>query len=89
MAEGLPSFGIAEEFPLLWDIAQQYDFAERLGGCTSSLMAEVDAALRELWDARRNAVEVRAAFEFEREHGGCSCRACFAAALVSSREAKA
>ena len=43
---------MAEEFPLLWNMAQEYDFAERLGGCTSALHAEVDKALREIWDAR-------------------------------------
>ena len=43
---------MAEEFPILWEIAQQYDFAQRLGGCTEPLWEEVDRALREIWDAR-------------------------------------
>jgi hypothetical protein len=47
------SVRIAREFPLLWEMAQAYDFAERLGGCTSALHAEVDRALREIWDARQ------------------------------------
>ena len=42
------------EFPLLWEIAQQFDFAERLGGCSEPLWAEIDVALRELWMAREN-----------------------------------
>jgi hypothetical protein len=50
---GVPNYGIARDFPLLWEQAQAFDFAERLGGCTSPLLAEIDAALRELWDARR------------------------------------
>ncbi len=44
---------IARDFPLLWERAQEFDFAERLGGCTDPLMAEIDKALREIWDARR------------------------------------
>ena len=40
------------DFPLLWEIAQQYDFAERLGGCSEPLWAEVDTAMREIWNAR-------------------------------------
>lgn len=43
---------LRREFPRLWDLACQFDFAERLGGCTDPLMAEVDAAMRELWMAR-------------------------------------
>lgn len=45
---------IRETYPLLWDMSERYDFAERLGGCTDPLMAEVDAVLRELWMAREN-----------------------------------
>jgi hypothetical protein len=44
-----------QEFPLLWDLAGKYDFAERLGGCSDPLAAEADAAMRELWMARSNA----------------------------------
>jgi hypothetical protein len=43
---------MAEEFPLLWAMADEFDFAERLGGCQSELHAEVDRALREVFDAR-------------------------------------
>jgi hypothetical protein len=47
--------GIAmqREYPLLWEIAKQYDFAERLGGCSEPLWAEVDAAMREIYSARQ------------------------------------
>jgi hypothetical protein len=48
---------LKEEFPLLWAMSEQYDFAERLGGCTDALYAEADAVLRELWLARMNAWE--------------------------------
>ena len=49
----MPQYGIDRDYPLLSEKARQYDFAERLGGCSDPLMAEIDAALRELWDARR------------------------------------
>lgn len=42
------------EFPLLWEQAQAFDFAERLGGCSDPLLAEIDRAMRELWLARTN-----------------------------------
>ena len=45
---------LRQEFPLLFEMAERYDFAERLGGCTDPLLAEADAALRELWMAREN-----------------------------------
>ena len=48
----VPNYGIADDFPLMWEKTQQFDFAERLGGCTDPLMAEIDAALREIWMAR-------------------------------------
>lgn len=53
--EGLPTFGLDTEFPILWDLAQKFDHDERLGYGTSPTMAEADAALRELWMARREA----------------------------------
>ena len=53
----MPNYGIADDFPLLWEKAQQHDIAERLGGCTDPLLAEIDAALRECWDARRAYIE--------------------------------
>jgi hypothetical protein len=40
------------EFPLLWEQAQAFDFAERLGGCSDPELAEIDRAMRELWSAR-------------------------------------
>ena len=43
---------MAKEFPLLWAMANEFDLAERLGGCSSELHAEIDRALREIWDAR-------------------------------------
>lgn len=45
---------LRREFPSLWRMAEQYDFAERLGGCMNAMYAEADAALRELWMAREN-----------------------------------
>jgi hypothetical protein len=42
------------EFPLLWEQAQAFDFAERLGGCSDPLFAEIDRAMHELWLARTN-----------------------------------
>lgn len=53
MSGGVPNYGIARDFPLLWKMAKEHDFAEKLGGSTSQLHQEVDAALREVWDARR------------------------------------
>ena len=49
----MPQFGIDRDYPLLMEKARQYDFAERLGGCTDPLMAEIDKAMHELWSARR------------------------------------
>jgi hypothetical protein len=56
-AEGnrpMPMYGIREDFPRMFEIVAKYDMAERLGGRTDPVMAEIDAALHELWDARRN-----------------------------------
>lgn len=55
--EGVPQYGIDRDYPLLCQYAEQYDFAERMGGSTSQLHAEIDAALRELWMARRSLTE--------------------------------
>lgn len=41
-----------QEFPRLWEMANQFDFAERLGGCSDPLYAEADAAMREIFAAR-------------------------------------
>jgi hypothetical protein len=51
--EPMPTYGLDRDYPLLDAKAREYDFAERLGGCTDPLMAEIDKAMRELWDARR------------------------------------
>jgi hypothetical protein len=51
--EPMPQFRLKEDYPLLYERALNYDFAERLGGSTSKLDAEIDAAMRELWDSRR------------------------------------
>jgi hypothetical protein len=40
------------DYPLLWEKAGEYDFAERLGGCSDPLMAEIDEAMREIFSAR-------------------------------------
>jgi hypothetical protein len=40
------------DYPLLWEKANEYDFAERLGGCGDPLMAEIDEAMREIFSAR-------------------------------------
>ena len=45
---------IKHDYPLLFEMAERFDFAERLGGCTDPLLAEIDTALRELWMAREN-----------------------------------
>lgn len=57
MSELETAEGLHREFPRLWELAQQFDFAERMGGCTDPLLAEADGALRELFLARRNAME--------------------------------
>src|SRR2546422_10352872 len=44
--------GLRRDFPLLWEKAEQHDFAERLGGATSPLLAGIDAAPREPYSAR-------------------------------------
>ena len=50
------SFGLKDDYPALWEIAVQQDFAERLGGCTDPLHNEVTQALQELWMARASQV---------------------------------
>lgn len=50
----LPQHGLDADYPLLYEKATQHDFAQRLGGSMDPLMAEIDAAMRELWDARRH-----------------------------------
>ena len=62
---GIPQYGIDRDYPLLNEKAQQYDFAQRLGGCSDPLLAEIDAVLRELWMARRFVSE-------EHQRGGAS-----------------
>jgi hypothetical protein len=54
LGQGNPAVlgSLDKDFPLLMEKARAYDFAERLGGCTDPLMAEIDKAMRELWDAR-------------------------------------
>ena len=44
--------GMKRDYPLMWEKAQEYDFAERLGGCSDPLMAEMDEAMREIFSAR-------------------------------------
>jgi hypothetical protein len=53
----IPQYGIDRDYPLMEQMARDYDFAERLGGSTSPLHAEVDAALREIWMARNFVAE--------------------------------
>ncbi len=55
--EPVPSYGIADDYPLLWEKSKEFDFAERLGGCADPLPAEIDHALRECWEARRSYIE--------------------------------
>ena len=61
----MSDYGIKRDYPLLYEKSVQHDFAERLGGSMDPLMAEIDAALRELHDARRYRAE-----ELERARGG-------------------
>lgn len=51
-AQGIDQRGIDKDFPMLYEMAQQYDFAERLGGSSDATLEEADRALRELWMAR-------------------------------------
>lgn len=55
MVSGMSEAGrsMRRDFPLLWKMAGEFDFAERLGGCKSELHAEADAAMREIWSARQ------------------------------------
>jgi hypothetical protein len=55
--EPMPTYGLDRDYPLLWADAGTFDFAERLGGCTDQRLAEVDEAMRELWEARRYVTE--------------------------------
>lgn len=50
---------MAEEFPRLWELAKEADSAERLGGTPTPIQEEADRAMREIWDARRNAAEAK------------------------------
>lgn len=43
---------IAGEYPHLWKMASDFDFAERLGGCTDPVFREADRAMHEIWMAR-------------------------------------
>ena len=54
---GIPQYGLEKDYPVLYEKARAYDFAQRLGGCSDPLMAEIDAALRELWQSRRYVTE--------------------------------
>lgn len=49
---GIDQRGIDEDFPQLYEMAQRYDFAKRLGVLVSSVCEEADHALREIWMAR-------------------------------------
>lgn len=53
------SVRMAEEFPLLWDLAKDHDNAQKLGATSTRLSEEADRALRELWDARQAHLEPR------------------------------
>jgi hypothetical protein len=48
---------LRDDYPLLFEMARDFDFAERLGGCTDPLMREIDGAMRELWLSRTNSTE--------------------------------
>lgn len=41
------------DYPLLWEKGKQYDMCQRLGGTDDQLLAEIDKALREIFDARQ------------------------------------
>jgi len=43
---------MAEEFPRLWELANEADSAEKIGGTPTPLQEEADRAMREIWDAR-------------------------------------
>lgn len=47
-----PHEGMRRDYPLMWEKALEYDFAERLGGCSDPLMREMDEAMREIFAAR-------------------------------------
>jgi hypothetical protein len=47
----MSAHGLDQDYPLLMEQSRKFDFVERLGGCSDPLMAEIDKALRELWDA--------------------------------------
>ena len=49
---GIDQRGIDRDFPLLYEMAQQYDSTERLGGFNAPILEEADRVLRELWMAR-------------------------------------
>ena len=53
----MPQYGLDRDYPLLCQYAEKHVFAERMGGCTSQLHQEIDAALQELWMARRAILE--------------------------------
>jgi len=53
---------LRREFPELFARSEAFDFAERLGGSTSNLDREADAALRELWMVRTNLNEAGESF---------------------------
>lgn len=59
--EPIDQHKIDTDFPLLYAMSGEYDFAERLGGSTSALHAEVDAALREIHMARSGLPDLREA----------------------------
>jgi hypothetical protein len=53
------TYGLDDEFPLLWAAAKNADDDERLGLRVGQGDDEAARAMRELWDARRDADERR------------------------------
>lgn len=53
MSDGVPQHEIDRDFPRLWQRTKDLDDRERLGRESTAEDRELDAALRELWDARR------------------------------------
>lgn len=60
------SVALAREYPNLWESAEKFDFAERLGGCTDDLLREIDSAMHELWSARHEVARLRKTLGYPR-----------------------
>jgi hypothetical protein len=54
-----PSYGLRDDYPELWSRAHVSDFTSLIGTRAEPVEREIEAAMRELWFARRRIVRER------------------------------